>query len=112
MFKLLTIALAATSIGAVGATTSYACGCSCHCKSASVSAPADAPTQSAPEAAPKSATHVPSTGQANRSYSYEPALAPSSRPSERATSSPSVRRSSRSTRSELSIDKAMRAKGY
>jgi hypothetical protein len=112
MFKLLTIALAATSIGTAGATTAYAYGCSCHSKSASVSAPESAPTEKAPEAAPKSAAHAPSTGRTNRSYSYEPALAPNSGAFARSYNGPTVRRSSRTTRSELSIDKAMRAKGY
>jgi hypothetical protein len=112
MFKFLTIALAATSIGAAGATTAYACGCPCHSKTTSVSAPESAPAKTAPEVAPKSAAQAPSTGRTDRSYSYEPAMAPSSGASERAYSTPSVRRSNRSTRSEFSIDVGRRAKGY
>jgi len=111
MFKLFTIALAATSIGAAGVTTAYACDCSCHCKSASVSAPESAPTQNAPEATPKSASNAPSAGQTNRSYSYEPALTPSSGSSERAFNGSAVRRSNTGSRNELSIDMARRARG-
>lgn len=107
MFKFFTIALAATSIGAAGATTAHACGCSCHSKIASVSAPESAPAQVAPEAAPKSAAQTPTTGRTNRSFSYEPSMDSSPR-----VVSP-TRRSNRSTpTSGFSIDVGRRAKGY
>lgn len=65
MFKLFTVALAATSIGAATAAPAYACGCSCS---------AMPMTMSAQDGAPMSTAQAPSTSRTYRSFSYEPSI--------------------------------------
>ena len=79
MFKLLSIVLATTAVGAFAATTAYAGGC---CSTASPSCGAAAPsccTTTAPAASGDmqnmpGMTQAPAAPNAARTYSYEPSM--------------------------------------